>query len=136
MRKLPFISGLIVGILFSLVVAGILMLCSVFTSDSDPCYNVVAVSWGSNTHNSVRSIYQVQVAASDPKNQGFLDVTARVCIGGGNYFHDLGTIGIASDMDDAVKRFGTIDWQTDRLTIGGTDGIKATLLRNELQKHR
>lgn len=112
------------------------MLYSVFSQETDPCFNVVAVSWGISKHNNIRSIYQVQVAASDPKNQGFLDVSARVCIGGGNYFHDLGTIGTAADMDDAVKRFGTIDWQLDRLTIGGTDGVKTTLLRSELEKHR
>jgi hypothetical protein len=136
MRKLPFICGLIVGVVFSCVVAGVLMLRAAFTHDSDPRYDLVAVSWGSHTNNDSLRIYQVQVAASDPTKKGSLVVSARICIGGGNYFHDLGPIGTASDMGDAAKRFGVISWQPDNLTIGGTDGVKTTLLRSELQKHR
>ena len=136
MRKLPFIFGLIVGMVFSCSIAGVLVLRSAFARDSDPRYDLVAVSWGSHTDNHSLWIYQVQVAASDSAEKGSLDVSARVCIGGGNYFHDLGIIGTASDMGDAAMRFGVISWQPDSLTIGGTDGVKATLPRSELPKHR
>jgi hypothetical protein len=97
---------------------------------------MVAVSWGNHTNNANLWIYQVQVAATDSAKKGSLDVSGRVCIGGGNYFHDLGTIGTASDMGDAVRRFGVIRWLPDRVTIGGAEGVKSTLLRTELQKHR
>jgi hypothetical protein len=92
MRKLPFICGLIVGVVFSCVFAGVHLLRAAFAHDSDPRYDLVAVSWGSHTNNDSLWIYQVQVAASDPTKKGSLVVSARVCIGGGNYFHDLGPI--------------------------------------------
>lgn len=134
MRKLPFIFGALAGIVLCVAVAGVLALRAAFDS-RDPRYEIVAVSWGNHTDNDQLWIYQVQVSAADSAKSGF-DVSARVCLGDGNYFHDMGPIGTASDMGDATKRFGVINWLPDRVTIGGADGVKATLQRNELQRHR
>gem|GEM_PF-2470372 len=135
MRKLPFIFGALAGIILCGVVAVGLALRSAFDS-TDPRYEIVAVSWGNHTNNAELWIYQVQVSATGSSTKRSLDVSARVCLGDGNYFHDIGTIGTASDMGDATKRFGLITWLPDSITIGGADGVKATLQRSELQKHR
>lgn len=137
MRKLPFIFGALAGIVLCSVGAAGLALRSAFLDSTDPRYEMVAVSWGNHTNNAKLWIYQVQVSAAGSVRKGSFDVSARVCLGGGgNYFHDIGTIGTASDMGDATKRFGVITWLPDSITIGGADGVKATLQRSELQKHR
>ena len=135
MRKLPFIFGALAGIILCGVVAVGLALRSAFDS-TDPSYEIVAVSWGHHTNNADLWIYQVQVSATGSATKRSLDVSARVCLGNGNHFHNIGTIGTASDMGDATKRFGLITWLPDSITIGGAEGVKATLQRSKLQKHR
>ena len=131
MRKRSLISGFLAGVLLCGVVA-----LGFALNSTDPRDELVAVSWGSHTNNAQLWIYQVQVSAKESAKKGELDVSARVCIGGGSYFHDLGTIGTASNMGDAFNRFGVINWFPDSLAIGGSDGVKATLERTALQRHR
>ncbi len=138
-KRAPLLYGLLIGVLigigFSCAVAAWLAVQSALTA-SDPRYDLVAVSWGGHTNSESLLIYQAQVEAKPSTKKGSFDILARVCIGGGNYFHDLGNIGTASDMGDAIERFGVITWLPDKLTVGGTDGVKATLMRSELQIHR
>jgi hypothetical protein len=131
MHKQQLILGIVLGVALSCVVAAGLALRS-----DDPRYEMVAVSWGNHTNYDELWIYQVQVAARKAGEKEVLNVSARVCIGGGDYFHDLGFMGTASDMGDAAKRFGVIRWFPDKVTIGGADTVEATLLRGELQRHR
>lgn len=131
MKRRQLLLGILLGVGLSCVVAAVLALRS-----ADPRYELVAVSWGNHTENEELWIYQVQVAGRKEGKKGVLNVSARVCIGGGNYFHDLGLIGTASDMGDAAKRFGVIRWFPDKVTIGGEDLVEATLLRRDLQRHR
>lgn len=131
MSKRRFIQGVAFGVGLSCVVAVVLALRS-----ADPRYELVAVSWGNRTGSDDLWIYQVQVAARKEKKKGVLKVSARVCIGGSSYFHDLGLIGTASDMGDAAKRFGVIRWLPDKVTIGGEEIVEATLLRKDLERHR
>jgi hypothetical protein len=105
-------------------------------SGKDPHSDLVAVSWGDHSTSVSPGHYQVQVSAQGTAPSNRLEVSAKVCIGGLNHWHEIGVLGTATDMGDATKRFGTIDWQPDRVTIGGTEGIKATLMRNELERHR
>lgn len=130
MSKRQFINGVALGVGLSCAVAAVIALRT-----ADPRDKLVAVSWGNRTESDYLWIYQVQVAAEEDK-KGILKVSARVCIGGGSYFHDLGVIGTASDKGDAAKRFGVIRWLPDRVTIGGEELVEATLLRKDLERHR
>jgi len=137
MRKVfPWLLGALLGVTLSALVVGILFLRAVVTSQSDPTYELVAVSWGGRMNQDFPWIYQVQVIAADSDQDGDLDVSARICIGGGNYYQDMGGIGTVANMRDAARRYGTIKWLDDRITVGGEDGIKATLMRDQLEKHR
>lgn len=139
MSKRPLLFAFLAGLLAGIVISGSVALALAVRSAvvyTDPKYDLVAVSWGNRTDNRNLWIYQIQVTATNPDKNGQLDVSARVTIGGGIYSHDFGKIGTASDMGDAMRRFGVIEWQPDQVTIGGADGVKATLPRSELQKHR
>jgi hypothetical protein len=137
MRKfLPWILGALLGIILSGAIAGIFFLRAIFRPQADPQYELVAISWGKPMNQDSFWIYQVQVIATDSDHDGIFDVSARTCIGASNYFQDMGTLGTAADMGDATRRFGTIHWLTDRITVSGEDGVKATLMRDQLEKHR
>lgn len=80
------------------------------------------------------ALYQAVVSAN-PGDDGLV-VSAIVCISTCDYLQDLGDIGRADTMADAVARFGDLRWEPEELTIGGRDGVQFTLARSELEVHR
>ena len=132
----PWLFGFLIGMILCAVIAGILILRSALGPRDDPEFRLVAVSWGSPMNQTQPWVYQAQVTANNSMNHGVYEITARVCIGSSSYFQDLGVLGTAKDMGEAVRIYGQIVWLPDRVTVGGENGIKATLLRSELQKHR
>jgi hypothetical protein len=137
MKKfLPWLLGAFVGALLATSILGILALMNLDRPKADPAYRLVAVSWGDYVKQDYRWPYQVQVIASKPDMDGVVNVTARVCIRGSDHFRNMGFLGTAANMGEASRRFGSISWLEDRVTVGGDDGLKASLLRAKLDKHR
>ena len=136
-KLLPWILGTVLGILIAVALMGILALDHLDKRRSeDPAYRLVAVSWGKTMSQSDCWPYQVQVISSAPDINGTVEISGRVCIGSSDYFHSMGTLGYATNMGDATKKFGSIVWLDDRITIGGAEGIKACLMRRDLEKGR
>ena len=137
MKKLtPWIGGAIIGMLISGVIAGILLVASIFDDQPDPAYEMVATSWGTRVDSPDHWRYQIQVIAQDYDQDGVLEVTGRGCIGSSSYYHDFGSLGTATNMGEAVQKFGDIIWEDDRVTIGGSGGVVASVKRAQLEKHR
>lgn len=93
---------------------------------------VVVMSWGDGK--SVASFYGAHVYLELAK--GGYSVRARVYIGRGyGYFQDCGELGTVQTADEAVARWGTINWQEDGLHIGnGTNQF--FLAKTQLENHR
>lgn len=131
--------GLLVGALLGVAVTVIAGLWWTF-GRPDPLDAVVATSRGGTMadHGDPAAPsgarYQVVISA-EPDTDGYL-VSGIVCIGGCAYRQDLGTIGRAESPADAVARFGDIRWEPEVITIGGRDGIHATIDRAQLEVHR
>jgi hypothetical protein len=135
-KYLPWLLGALVGALLATSTLGVLALLNLDRPRADPAYRLVAVSWGTPAKQDHPWIYQVQVLASEPDMDGAVNVTARVCVGGSDHFHNMGFLGTAVNMGEASRQFGSIHWLEDRITIGGESGEQATLVRAELSKHR
>ncbi len=135
-KFMPWIGGMGIGVVASVALGGILLIFAFREDDADPAFELIAVSWGTPMDSTNLWIYQVQVTAVDPGQNGVLDVSARGCIGGSSYFHDFGLLGTAKDKGEAVRKYGEIVWESDRVTIGGEDGIKAAVRRQQLERHR
>jgi len=136
-KLLPWILGTILGILVAVAFIGILALNRLDNQRSeDPTYRLVAVSWGHSMKQSDTWPYQVQVLSTRADVNGTVEISGRVCIGRSNYYHSMGTLGTATSMGEATKKYGSIVWLDDRITIGGSEGVKASLLRSTLEKHR
>lgn len=135
---------MIIGVILAVVIGGFFIFGSIVaiflpeesTDPEDVSYNLISVCWGTPVSSSDLWIYQIQVFATDTDHDGVYDVSAKACIGSSSYFHDFGSLGTASSRGEAVKNYGDIIWHDDRVTIGGESGIKTTLLRSDLEKHR
>jgi hypothetical protein len=141
-RKRPtagwLVASLSVALVGALVLIAMFMIGAVhsmFESDGLAVDNVVSVSWG-NQRETDLVLYQACVLVGSSSPSGRLSVSARVNIGGSCYYHDLGEIGTATDVLDAVKRFGVIDWEPEQVVFGGSEGQKASLSRDKLELHR
>ena len=125
-----------IGLIIAGLISCILIVRDIFTEKPDPTYELVAISWGNRMNGSDRKLYQIQVISNDHNKDGVLEVTAKGCIGSSSYYHDFGVLGTASNMADAISKYGVITWEEDRVTIGGQAGIKSFVMRNQLEKHR
>jgi hypothetical protein len=139
MKKfLPWFLGMLVGMLLAGALGLFLLVAGAFVV-ADPLlkngYATLAVSWAAPRGHARPMIYQARVFA-DSNGNGSRTIRAAVYIGGGIYSHDLGTIGQATNHEDAIRRFGDITWTDTELRIGGTDGVQATLDRALLEQHR
>jgi hypothetical protein len=138
-KLLPWFGGMLIGLLLSALLVGIYVLRSIsdafFDIQPDPAYELVAVSWGTRMETTNLWLYQIQVIANDQNKDGILEVSAKGCIGSSSYFHDFGPLGTATSMGEAVEMFGTIKWETDEVTIGGANGVKASVKRSQLERH-
>src|SRR5687768_12582008 len=69
--------------------------------------HTIAMSWGDGRYG--RAFYGAHVYLV-PLEQGY-SVRARVYIGRGNdYFHDMGELGRAATDEEAVARWGEVQW--------------------------
>ena len=93
---------------------------------------LLAVAWGDGKYGP--GFYGAYVFL-EPALTGYR-VRARVAIGRGNgMFHDCGEIGQSPSHEDAVARFGTIEWSAAGLGIG-PGPPRYFLPRTELERHR
>ena len=53
-----------------------------------------------------------------------------------DYFRDLGNIGTAQSIEDALRNYGTIRWTAEEVTFGSETEPKASVIRGELEKRR
>jgi len=138
-KLLPWILGMLIGMTISAIVGVILLLVGVFAVGDkimDNGYSTVAISWAAPRGQDRPLIYQARVTANDENGDGSLEVRCTVFIGSGIYEHDMGLIGNAANLEDAVRRYGKITWTPEDLNIGGDGGVVATLSRASLESHR
>jgi hypothetical protein len=95
-------------------------------------HSLVAVGWGDGTHG--KAFYGAYVVLA-PLEAGY-SVRAFVSIARGNgMFHECGELGRVATTEEAVAKWGKIDWQDDGLHIG--TGTNAYFLpRAKLESHR
>jgi len=94
---------------------------------------IIAMQWGDGRYGP--AFYGAQVYLV-PAGKGY-DVEARVRIGRGNdSFHELGKIGHVPTAEEAVRRFGRIEWRPDGLHIGDGASFPVFLERARLESHR
>ncbi len=95
-------------------------------------HSLVAVSWGDGKYG--KAFYGAYVLLEPVA--GDYSVKAFVNIGRGNgMFHGCGELGRVATAEEAVAKWGKIDWQDDGLHIG--TGTNAYFLpRAKLEAHR
>ena len=95
--------------------------------------SVVAFSWGDGRYGN--GFYGAHVFLK-PSGSNY-SVRGRVYIGrGNNYFHDLGELGKTQTPEEAVQRFGVIQWRAEGLYIGDGSKFPIVLERSKLESHR
>ena len=99
-------------------------------------HEVVAVSWGTPVSSPDQWIYQVQILTKRATDNGALEVRAHCCIGSDSYIRDFGVLGTATNMGEAVRKYGTVTWEADTLTIGGGGTSVFSIARQTLEQHR
>lgn len=93
---------------------------------------LVAVSWGDGRFGP--AFYGAYVCAV-PSDGGY-SVSAHVKIGRGNAtIHECGALGRVRTVEEAVARWGKIEWLDDGLHIG-TGPNQYFLARKDLESHR
>jgi hypothetical protein len=104
-----------------------------FQDDTAMVQRTVALSWGDGKYGP--AFYGAWVYL-EPDGGGF-SVRGRVWIGPGNdYFHDCGELGRAATHEEAVRRWGTITWRPEGLSIGSGKPDDYFLPRAKLESHR
>jgi hypothetical protein len=103
-----------------------------FVRDAPDVSKLLAVSWGDGKYGKA---FYGAFAYLKPVAGGQA-VKAQVQIGRGNpMFHECGEIGRAATAEEALAKWGKIDWQDDGLHIG--TGTNAYFLpRAKLESHR
>jgi hypothetical protein len=75
-------------------------------------------------------VYTVPAAAGH-------SVRARIWIGSGNNAqYDVGEIGVVATHEEAVERWGHLDWQSDGLHIGQGRDKDLVVPRSQIESHR
>jgi hypothetical protein len=123
-RRLPWLlSGALLGF-----AACWLTTC---TSESDRIQNTIAINWGDGRYGP--AFYGAHVYV-EPVGDAY-SVQARVLISRGNYYHDMGELGRVVRLEEAVARWGRLEWTEDGLHVGsGADRV--FLPRQQLENHR
>jgi len=142
-KLLPWLVGILVGVLLTVATAFLLLKVNYFKLDvpidnlvkSDPTYDMVAISWGGPVRNETSKVFQIQVVTSDKDKDGIFEVSAVACRQG-VFFYRIGQLGVAKDMEEAIKEFGEIKWHEDTVTVGGTSGVKGTFERKCIERYR
>jgi hypothetical protein len=129
------IGGFLIGVFISLAWYVLQQLRSTLRED-DPSQDIVSVSWGTPRGNTNLWVYQIRVLARDSNSDGLLEVSAHCGIGSSTYRRDFGSLGNATDIGDAVRKYGTVTWGEEALTIGGDGGPAFTIDRSTLEQHR
>src|SRR5688572_20875492 len=123
-KLLPLLAGSLVGL-----AAGWFLRAHHTAAQLD---HTIAMSWGDGPYG--RAFYGAHVYLV-PLDDGY-SVHARVYIGRGNdYFHDMGELGRAATDEEAVARWGEVQWKPEVLQIG-TGADSHTLERAVLENHR
>ena len=77
--------------------------------------DVIAMAWGDGVYGKAFYGAQVYVVPVGPR----FTVRATIHIGhGNNLFKDCGVLGSENTFEDAVQKWGKIDWRPDGLHIG------------------
>ena len=99
----------------------------------DAVQRVVAMSWGDGKYG--KAFYGAEVYLVPTADR--YSVRGRVWIGrGGGYFHDLGELGTVTQSEDAVVKWGKIEWSDAGLTIGPGAPNPVVIPRAKLESHR
>ncbi len=135
MRLGPWIGGLLIGAFLTLIWSAVLEFRSTLLEDG-PGRDIVTVSWGTPRGNTNQWIYQIQVVARDTNSDGLLEVSAFCGLDSSIYRRDFGSLGTATDFGDAVRKYGTVTWGEETLTIAGDGGPAFSIDRSKLEQHR
>lgn len=138
-KLLPWLLGMLIGMILSGIVGVLLVVIGVFAVGDkimDNGYSTVAISWAAPRGQDRPLIYQARVTANDENGDGNLEVRCTVFIGSGIYEHDMGIIGNAANLEDAVRRYGKITWTDTEMQVGGDGGVVEALNTARLESHR
>ena len=130
-RPVSFCFGILTGLGVAIVAAGIIWLWQLDLSKS---HRTIAVSW-SEARAGGQLIYEAVVAASAKSGSDYI-VTAKIYIGADDYSMDVGTLGTARTIEEALQKFGIIRWTRDTVTFGSETVVATSVKREELEKHR
>lgn len=95
--------------------------------------DLVAVSWGDGEYGQA---FYAAVVFTSRRDDGKLDVFARVHVAGENYFDDLGRVGVAANRAQALREWGVIRWSAGGVHFGAGAGRARFLEREKIEKHR
>jgi hypothetical protein len=119
--------GALVGFLMGWLMGG-------HESDAD-IQRVVAISWGDGRYGE--AFYGAHVYL-EPRDDGYA-VQARVYVGRSTgwltYSHDIGELGRVASAQEAVARWGEVQWSAEGLRLGKGEG-SYFLPRAEFENHR
>jgi len=100
---------------------------------TDAIQQVVTVSWGDGKYG--KAFYGAEVYL-EPAAAGYA-VRGRIWIGRGNsYWHDLGVLGNVATSEEAVAKWGRVQWDETAVTIGPGDPMPFVMPRTRLESHR
>lgn len=101
--------------------------------DKEAVQRIVAMSWGDGKYGKAFCGAEVFLQSSGST----YSVRARIWIGRGNdYWHDLGELGTVSTPEQAVEKWGRIEWHPEDVTIGPGDPVPVIVPRSKLEAHR
>jgi hypothetical protein len=130
MRKSLYVLGSVFLALAVGFVAGWLVNAN---SGAEAIQRVVALSWGDGKYG--RGFYGAEVFLV-PAGDHY-SVQRRVWIGRGNgYQHEPVELGVVDNPEDAVARWGHIEWSDAGLTIGPGDPEPYFMPRAKIERHR
>ena len=108
----------------------------VFYAGYSNTFNVIAVNWGDSKYGN--AFYGAYLYGTPKKDH--ISVSLTIHIGRGtpfmNYKYDLGEIGTAKNMVEAVKSWGTMTWSQKGLAIGSEQSTVYFLERSKIESHR
>ncbi|QOV88810.1 hypothetical protein [Humisphaera borealis] len=109
---------------------------STFNKDLEAIQQVVAISWSDGTRGQTPAFYGAEVYAT-PDGTEYV-VRTRVWIGRSPYYyHDpLGELGRVKTWEEAVAKWGNIQWTSTDLVIGPGDPTPKSFARSGIENHR
>jgi len=134
MRFFTSLIGFVCGVIATLVFVFIIWVNDELRKD-DPTYHVVTTKHFSGI--KIPSLeYQLQVYAVYDKPSNAYEIFSKVAIGSGMYFHDLGYLGKANSLSEAMNNVSQISITDEKVSFMYSNSKEVSVSRKELETHR